>query len=239
MNCLCQKCQYSENKNDLITNIKSHHQPKKLKNLSIQSIPNNIKEYILNTDGNFNKKNIRIEKYNNDKDFLEIIEYPDLKFKSNKFSLLSKKGLNLKKNFFKNKEKKFIKKDFSEDDDDDDINSLDEKLSENEKISIRKSNIFPNEIDNYNKYKIKKTGNCLELKKEIFDGKKNNCYLQSENSLNNISKDNNIYLFKNNSILSTAYKNMTTSSDLLSHKNNSIKIEHKGLEEQISVISSD
>ncbi len=69
--------------------------------------------------------------------------------------------------------------------------------------------------------------------------KKNNCYLQSENSLNNISKDNNIYLFKNNSILSTAYKNMTTSSDLLSHKNNSIKIEHKGLEEQISVISSD
>ena len=237
MNCLCQKCQYSENKNDLITNIKSHHQPKKINNLSIQSIPNTLKEYILNTDGNFNKKNIRIEKYNNDKDFLEIIEYPDLKLKSNKISLVSKKGLNLKKNCFKSKENKYIKKDFSEDDDD--INSLDEKLSENEKISIRKSNIFPNEIDNYNKYKIKKNGNCLELKKEIFDGKKNNFYLQNDNSFNNISKENNIYIFKNNSVLSSAYKNMTTCSDLLSHKNNSIKIEHKGLEEQISIISSD
>ena len=233
MNCLCQKCQYSENKNDLITNIKSHHQPKRINNLSIQSIPNNIKEYILTTDENYNKNNIRIEKYNNDKDFLEIIEYPDLILKSNK--LQKKKGFNLKKNFLKNK-KNYINKDFENDDDN---NSIDEKLSKNEIISIRKSNIFPNEIDNYNKYKIKKTGNCLELKKEIFDGKKNNCYLQSENSLNNISKDNNIYLFKNNSILSTAYKNMTTSSDLLSHKNNSIKIEHKGLEEQISVISSD
>ncbi len=237
MNCLCKKCQYSENKNDLITNIKSHHQPKKINNLSIQSIPNTLKEYILNTDGNFNKKNIRIEKYNNDKDFLEIIEYPDLKLKSNKISLVSKKGLNLKKNCFKSKENKYIKKDFSEDDDD--INSLDEKLSENEKISIRKSNIFPNEIDNYNKYKIKKNGNYSELKKEIFDGKKNNFYLHSENSFNNNSKENNIYMFKNNSILSTAYKNMTTSSDLISHKNNSIKIEHKGLEEQISIISSD
>ena len=69
--------------------------------------------------------------------------------------------------------------------------------------------------------------------------KKNNFYLHSENSFNNNSKENNIYMFKNNSILSTAYKNMTTSSDLISHKNNSIKIEHKGLEEQISIISSD
>ena len=167
MNCLCQKCQYSENKNDLITNIKSHHQPKRINNLSIQSIPNNIKEYILTTDENYNKNNIRIEKYNNDKDFLEIIEYPDLKFKSNKFSLLSKKGLNLKKNCFKSKENKYIKKDFSEDDDDD-INSLDEKLSENEKISIRKSNIFPNEIDNYNKYKIKKKWKLFRIKKRNF-----------------------------------------------------------------------
>jgi len=233
MNCLCQKCQYSENKNDLITNIKSHHQPKRINNLSIQSIPNNIKEYILTTDENYNKNNIRIEKYNNDKDFLEIIEYPDLILKSNK--LQKKKGFNLKKNFLKNK-KNYINKDFENDDDN---NSIDEKLSKNEIISIRKSNIFPNEIDNYNKYKIKKNGNCLELKKEIFDGKKNNFYLQNDNSFNNISKENNIYIFKNNSVLSSAYKNMTTCSDLLSHKNNSIKIEHKGLEEQISIISSD
>ena len=233
MNCLCQKCQYSENKNDLITNIKSHHQPKRINNLSIQSIPNNIKEYILTTDENYNKNNIRIEKYNNDKDFLEIIEYPDLILKSNK--LQKKKGFNLKKNFLKNK-KNYINKDFENDDDN---NSIDEKLSKNEIISIRKSNIFPNEIDNYNKYKIKKNGNCLELKKEIFDGKKNNFYLQKDNSFNNISKENNIYIFKNNSVLSSAYKNMTTCSDLLSHKNNSIKIEHKGLEEQISIISSD
>ena len=234
MNCLCQKCQYSENKNDLITNIKSHHQPKRINNLSIQSIPNNIKEYILTTDENYNKNNIRIEKYNNDKDFLEIIEYPDLILKSNK--LQKKKGFNLKKNFLKNK-KNYINKDFENDDDNN--NSIDEKLSKNEIISIRKSNIFPNEIDNYNKYKIKKNGNCLELKKEIFDGKKNNFYLQNDNSFNNISKENNIYIFKNNSVLSSAYKNMTTCSDLLSHKNNSIKIEHKGLEEQISIISSD
>ena len=233
MNCLCQKCQYSENKNDLITNIKSHHKPKRINNLSIQSIPNNIKEYILTTDENYNKNNIRIEKYNNDKDFLEIIEYPDLILKSNK--LQKKKGFNLKKNFLKNK-KNYINKDFENDDDN---NSIDEKLSKNEIISIRKSNIFPNEIDNYNKYKIKKNGNCLELKKEIFDGKKNNFYLQNDNSFNNISKENNIYIFKNNSVLSSAYKNMTTCSDLLSHKNNSIKIEHKGLEEQISIISSD
>ena len=233
MNCLCQKCQYSENKNDLITNIKSHHQPKRINNLSIQSIPNNIKEYILTTDENYNKNNIRIEKYNNDKDFLEIIEYPDLILKSNK--LQKKKGFNLKKNFLKNK-KNYINKDFENDDDN---NSIDEKLSKNEIISIRKSNIFPNEINNYNKYKIKKNGNCLELKKEIFDGKKNNFYLQNDNSFNNISKENNIYIFKNNSVLSSAYKNMTTCSDLLSHKNNSIKIEHKGLEEQISIISSD
>ena len=62
MNCLCQKCQYSENKNDLITNIKSHHQPKRINNLSIQSIPNNIKEYILTTDENYNKNNINFKK---------------------------------------------------------------------------------------------------------------------------------------------------------------------------------
>ena len=48
-----------------------------------------------------------------------------------------------------------------------------------------------------------------------------------------------MYSYKNNSVSSNIYKNTTTCSDLYNHKNNSIKIEHKGLEEQVSIISSD
>ncbi len=48
-----------------------------------------------------------------------------------------------------------------------------------------------------------------------------------------------MYSYKNNSISSNIYKNSTTCSDLNNHKNNSIKIENKDIEDQVSIISSD
>ncbi len=63
--------------------------------------------------------------------------------------------------------------------------------------------------------------------------------MKSDNLLNNYTKEINMYSYKNNSLSSNIYKNATTCSELYNHKNNSIKIENKGLEEQISIISSD
>ena len=110
-------------------------------------------------------------------------------------------------------------------------------MTENEKLTLRKLENFPSENEN-DVIKREKSLNVFDLRKEIRN--KNKFYLQSENSLNNYTKEINMYTYKNNSISSNNYKNMTTCSDLLTtHKNTSIKIEHKGLEEQISIISSD
>ena len=228
MNCLYNKCQFPDNnKNDILTNIKSHHKPSRSKNYSIQSIPYNMNDYIPSIKiQNYSKKdNIRIEKYNNDKDYLEIIEYPELKIKENKSSLKLKGGLN---------KKKLRKKECLNEE----IKSPEEKLTENEKLTLRKLENFPSENENED-IKREKSLNVFDLRKEI-ERNKNKYYLQSENSLNNYTKEINMYTYKNNSISSNNYKNMTTCSDLLTtHKNTSIKIEHKGLEEQISIISSD
>ena len=228
MKCICHKCEYSENNSDILTNIKTHHKPQRSKNFSIISF--SISDYIPQKEINDNsiKKdiNIRIEKYNNDKDYLEIIEYPDLKVKQNKPPLNLKGGLN---------KKKFIKKEYLNEE----INSLDEKLVEKEKITLRKLENFPSEIENGD-INRKKSVNVFELRKEIIERNKNKGYLPNDYSLNNNSKEINMYTFKNNSISSNNYKNTTTSSDLFTnHKNSSVKIEHKGLEEQISIISSD
>ena len=226
MKCICHKCEYSENNSDILTNIKTHHKPQRSKNFSIISF--SISDYIPQKEINDNsvKKdiNIRIEKYNNDKDYLEIIEYPELKIKENKSSLNLKGGLN---------KKKLRKKEYLNEE----INNLEEKLTENEKLTLRKLENFPSENENED-IKREKSLNVFDLRKEIRN--KNKFYLQSENSLNNYTKEINMYTYKNNSISSNNYKNMTTCSDLLTtHKNTSIKIEHKGLEEQISIISSD
>ena len=227
MKCICNKCQYPENKSDILTNIKSHHKPQRSKNFSIISF--SVSDFIPQTEINNNndKKelNIRIEKYNNNKDYLEIIEYPELKIKENKSSLKLKGGLN---------KKKLRKKECLNEE----IKSPEEKLTENEKLTLRKLENFPSENENED-IKREKSLNVFDLRKEI-ERNKNKYYLQSENSLNNYTKEINMYTYKNNSISSNNYKNMTTCSDLLTtHKNTSIKIEHKGLEEQISIISSD
>ena len=227
MKCICHKCEYSENNSDILTNIKTHHKPQRSKNFSIISF--SINDYIPQKEINDNsvKKdiNIRIEKYNNDKDYLEIIEYPELKIKENKSSLKLKGGLN---------KKKLRKKECLNEE----IKSPEEKLTENEKLTLRKLENFPSENENED-IKREKSLNVFDLRKEI-ERNKNKYYLQSENSLNNYTKEINMYTYKNNSISSNNYKNMTTCSDLLTtHKNTSIKIEHKGLEEQISIISSD
>ena len=237
MNCLCNKCQFHDNnnKNDILTNIKSLHKPSRSKNLSIQSIHLNIHDYIPSFEiQNYTKKdNIRIEKYNNDNDYLEIIEYPELKVKSNKTPLILKNGLNLKNNFvnFHNENKKKIIKIESLNVEDD----IDNKITENETITIRKFDNFPNQNE---EYLYKKNKNFLELRKEIEKRNKNKLQVKSD-TLKNYSKQINMYSYKNNSVSSNIYKNTTTCSDLYNHKNNSIKIEHKGLEEQVSIISSD
>ena len=212
MKCICNKCQYPENKSDILTNIKSHHKPQRSKNFSIISF--SVSDFIPQTEIN----------NNNDKDYLEIIEYPELKIKENKSSLKLKGGLN---------KKKLRKKECLNEE----IKSPEEKLTENEKLTLRKLENFPSENEN-DVIKREKSLNVFDLRKEIRN--KNKFYLQSENSLNNYTKEINMYTYKNNSISSNNYKNMTTCSDLLTtHKNTSIKIEHKGLEEQISIISSD
>ena len=236
MNCLYNKCQFPDNnKNDILTNIKSHHKPSRSKNYSIQSIPYNMNDYIPSIKiQNYSKKdNIRIEKYNNDKDYLEIIEYPELKLKSNKPSLILKNGLNLSNNLinFQNENKNKIIKIESLNIED----NIEDKITENETITIRKFDNFPNQNE---EYLYKKNKNFLELRKEIEKRNKNKLQVKSD-TLKNYSKQINMYSYKNNSVSSNIYKNTTTCSDLYNHKNNSIKIEHKGLEEQVSIISSD
>ena len=237
MNCLYNKCQFPDNnKNDILTNIKSHHKPSRSKNYSIQSIPYNMNDYIPSIKiQNYSKKdNIRIEKYNNDKDYLEIIEYPELKLKSNKPSLILKNGLNLSNNLinFQNENKNKIIKIESLNIED----NIEDKITENETITIRKFDNIPNQNE---EYLNKKKKTFLKLRKEIEKRNKNRFQVKSDNLLNNYTKEINMYSYKNNSLSSNIYKNATTCSELYNHKNNSIKIENKGLEEQISIISSD
>ncbi len=242
MNCLCNKCQFSENnKNDILTNIKSHHKPSRSKNISFQNIPFNINDYIpeFKIQNHSKKDNIRIEKYNNDKDYLEIIEYPELKLKSNKSSLILNNGLNLKNNAinFKNENKNKILKIESLNIEDDIEDNIEDKITENETMTIRKFDNFPYQNEDYLNEK-KKT--FLELRKEIEKRNKNRFQVKSEKKiLNNYTKGINMYSYKNNSISSNIYKNSTTCSDLNNHKNNSIKIENKDIEDQVSIISSD
>ncbi len=162
-----------------------------------------------------------------------------MKLKSNKSSLILNNGLNLKNNAinFKNENKNKILKIESLNIEADIEDNIEDKITENETMTIRKFDNFPYQNEDYLNEK-KKT--FLELRKEIEKRNKNRFQVKSEKKiLNNYTKGINMYSYKNNSISSNIYKNSTTCSDLNNHKNNSIKIENKDIEDQVSIISSD
>ena len=229
MNC-CEICNFKVNKNIEIKKVNSS----KRSNNNSQTKINT--DYILNTEEIY-LNNIHIEKYNNEKDTIEIIDYPEIKRKKkeifpnkffNDFLKISPKKLKNKKEIInfndsienKNDETKiFI--------DIDNIN-LEKSIKKNSEKKIKSQNV---------KNKIRKSKRKNTIDANFFHNKQKYIF---QNYFKNMkeSKINNPFL---NVFLNSNHKKKENKTNLTynqKNKNFSEKIESKEIIDNSSYVSS-